>query len=80
MPSKLPRFTIRTEQEVLDKINYIASQNERSSNNEIVYLIKQHIKEYETEHGKLIVGEDGNITVAKPRPVDMGKSSNSKIG
>lgn len=53
MPSKKPQFVIRTEQEILDKIAYIANQNERSSTQEIVHLIKKHIKAYEAEHGEI---------------------------
>ncbi len=53
MPSKKPQFVIRTEQDILDKIAYIAEQNERSSTQEIVFLIKQHIKAYEAEHGEI---------------------------
>ena len=53
MPSKKPQCVIRAEQEILDKIAYIASENERSSTQEIVYLIKQRIKSYEQEHGEI---------------------------
>ncbi|MCI6139657.1 MULTISPECIES: Arc family DNA-binding protein [Clostridium] len=53
MPSKKPQFVIRAEQEILDKIAYIESENERSSTQEIVYLIKQRIKSYEQEHGEI---------------------------
>lgn len=53
MPSKKPQFVIRAEQEILDKIAYIASENERSSTQEIAYLIKQRIKSYEQEHGEI---------------------------
>lgn len=80
MPSDLPRFTIRTEQDILDKIAYIAEDNERSSTQEIVYLIKQRIKEYETENGQFIRGEDGSLTIAKPKVIKQGKLSNSKSG
>ena len=41
MPSKKPQFNIRCEQEIIDKIAYIAEQNERSTTQEIVYRIKQ---------------------------------------
>jgi hypothetical protein len=80
MPSNLPRFTIRAEQDILDKITYIADDNERSVNQEIVYLIKQKIKEYESEHGELIINEDGSISIAKPKAVQQVKSSTSKSG
>lgn len=58
MPSKKPQFLIRTEQEVIDKIAYIAKQNERSTTQEIVYRIKQTIHAYEAEHGEIIVEEE----------------------
>lgn len=51
MPSKKPQFVIRTDQETIDKIIYIAKENERSGTQEIVYLIKQKIKQYEKENG-----------------------------
>lgn len=60
MPSKKPQFLIRTEQEVIDKIAYIAKQNERSTTQEIVYRIKQTINEYETNHGTIIIPEEEN--------------------
>ncbi|HFL3190084.1 TPA: hypothetical protein ACG3IT_003899, partial [Clostridioides difficile] len=43
--------------EVLDKIAYIAHENERNSTQEIVYLIKQRIKSYEQEHGEIQIEE-----------------------
>lgn len=53
MPSKKPQFVIRTEKEILEKISHIANENERSTTQEIVYLIKNRIKEYEAEHGEI---------------------------
>ena len=58
MPSKKPQFVIRTEKEVLEKIGYIAAENERSTTQEIVFLIKNHIKKYEKEHGEIPLQED----------------------
>lgn len=55
MPSNLPQFLIRTDQETIDKIRYIAKENERSGSQEIVYLIKQEIKRYEKENGTIIL-------------------------
>ena len=57
MPSKLPKFNIRTEQAIFDKISYIAEKNERSANKEIVYLIKKRIKEYEAQYGTIELKE-----------------------
>lgn len=53
MASTLPRFTLRTEREILDKIEYIAKYNGRSSNKEIEQLLIQHISQFEKEHGKI---------------------------
>jgi len=58
MPSKLPQFNIRTEQDIFDKISYIAKQNERSANKEIVYLIKKAIEQYEKEHGTINIQQE----------------------
>ena len=53
MPSKKPQFVIRTDQETIEKIKYIATENERSTTQEIVYLIKSEIKKYEREKGEI---------------------------
>lgn len=53
MPSNKPRFTIRTEQETLDKIKYIAKKHERNPTQEIVFLIKKEIKKYEEENEEI---------------------------
>ena len=58
MPSKKPQFVIRTEKDVLEKISYIANENERSTTQEIVFLIKQRIKKYESEHGEIPLQAD----------------------
>lgn len=64
MPSKKPQFVIRADQEVLDKIAYIARENERNTTQEIVYLLKQKIKSYEAEHGEIILPEKMTRTEA----------------
>lgn len=60
MPSKLPRFTIRAERDIIEKIGYIAVQNDRSTTQEIVHLIKNEIKRYEQENGEIEIpkGDD----------------------
>lgn len=55
MPSNLPRFTIRTEQEILDKIAYIAEENDRSTTQQIVNLIKKEIRDYEEKKGTILI-------------------------
>ena len=58
MPSNLPRFTIRTEQDIIEKISYIAMQNERSTTQEIVHLIKNEIRNYEQKHGEILLDNE----------------------
>lgn len=55
MPSKLPRFTVRTNQEYIDKIAYIAEKECRTTTKEIEYLMIQKIEEYELENGEIIL-------------------------
>lgn len=44
---------IRVEEESWYKLRIIASNNKRSINKEIEYLIDQRIKEYEEKHGEI---------------------------
>ncbi len=54
MPSDLPRFTLRVERELMDKLKYIAEYNARSSNRELEMLIKNHSRKFEKEHGEIL--------------------------
>lgn len=49
----LPRYTLRINQIMLDKLEYVARYNGRSKNKEIEMLIRQHIREFEKENGKI---------------------------
>lgn len=53
MSSDLPRYTLRIPKDYLDKIRYIAGENGRSANKEIELMIKQRIKEYESQNGPI---------------------------
>ena len=59
MPSKKPQFVIRTDKEVIDKIKVIAEENERSTSQHIVYLIKKEIEQYEKEKGEISIDTGG---------------------
>lgn len=54
MPSNLPQFTVRIDPELLKKFRYVAEYNARSANREAETLIKKHILEFESKHGKII--------------------------
>ena len=45
--------SIRIEQEMLDKIGYIAEYEERSVNSHILVLVRENIKKFEEENGKI---------------------------
>lgn len=45
--------SIRIEEEMLDKIGYIADYEGRSVNSHILVLIRENIKVYEQEHGAI---------------------------
>jgi hypothetical protein len=62
MPSDMPRVTLRIEQEYIDKLKVIADENERSLNQEIVFTLKQRIKEYEEQKGRI---NTGKLSVSK---------------
>lgn len=50
-------LSIRIEQEMLDKIGYVADYEGRSVNSHVLVLIRESIKKFEEEHGVI----DGDI-------------------
>ena len=52
--------SIRIEQDMLDKIAYIADYEGRSVNSQILVLIRENIRAFEDANGTI----DGNITPA----------------
>ncbi len=49
--------SIRIEEEMLEKIGYIADYEGRSVNSHVLVLIRENIKTFEQEHGEIM----GNI-------------------
>lgn len=49
--------SIRIEEEMLNKIGYVADYEGRSVNSHVLVLIRENIKAFEKEHGSI----DGNI-------------------
>ena len=60
MPSDLPRYTLRIPQTYLDKIRYIAEEIGRSANKEIELMIKQRIRDYESQYGVIPISDKQN--------------------
>ncbi len=52
--------SIRIEEEMLNKISYIADYEGRSVNSQVLVLIRQHIKAFENANGTI----DGTIAPA----------------
>lgn len=53
MKDYLSRYTLRVEQELLDKLGYIAEYEGRTKNRELEQMIKKRIADFEKEHGKI---------------------------
>ena len=52
--------SIRIEEEMLEKLGYVADYEGRSVNSHVLVLIRENIKKFEDEHGTI----DGNINPA----------------
>lgn len=53
MADHLPRYTLRVNQVLLDKLEYVADYKGRSKNRELEWVIRQHIKAFEAQHGPI---------------------------
>lgn len=58
MPSKKPYIQIRTDEKTIQKFNYIADKDRRSMSNLGEILVLNHIKNYESEHGEIIISAE----------------------
>lgn len=54
----LKSLSIRIDGELLDKLHYIADYEARSANGQILILIRECVKKFEEEHGKIVFGEE----------------------
>ncbi len=64
--------SIRIEKEMLDKIGFIADYEGRSVNSHILVLVRENIREFEAQHGK-IEGEISPDVNVKPTAKLNGK-------
>ena len=46
-------LSIRIDEEMLNKLHYVANYEARSANSQILILIRECIEKYEKEHGKI---------------------------
>ncbi|MBC8585439.1 Arc family DNA-binding protein [Youxingia wuxianensis] len=50
---KIKDFSLRIEEELLEKLHYIADFEGRSVNKELLCLVRRHVAEFEKEHGEI---------------------------
>ena len=53
MSTSLPKYTLRINRVLLEKIKYIPESEGRSANKEIEQIIKKHIEDYEQRKGEI---------------------------
>lgn len=59
--------SIRIEKEMLDKIEFVAKYEGRSINSHILVLIRNDIRAFEAEHGKIEGDISPDVNVKPPR-------------
>lgn len=52
------QFTIRIDDDILNKIGYIAKKNKRSLNAQVEYTLEKCVTDYEKEHGPIPYQEE----------------------
>lgn len=60
-------FSIRIEEEMLEKLSFVASYEGRSANSHVLVLIRENIKAFEEANGKIEgeISPDVNVKPAK---------------
>lgn len=51
-------ISIRMNDDMLDKLHYIADYEGRSANGQIVHMVRKLIEEFEKEHGEIAFGRE----------------------
>ncbi len=46
-------FTLRMDEQMLNKLHYVADYEGRSANSQLVVLVRKCIEEFEKEHGEI---------------------------
>ena len=59
--------SIRIEEEMLNKIGYVADYEGRSVNSHVLVLIRENIKKFEEEHGLIDGDIDPDVNVKPTR-------------
>ncbi len=59
--------SIRIEEEMLEKLGYVADYEGRSVNSHVLVLIRENIKRFEAEHGAIREPISPDVNVKPPR-------------
>lgn len=58
MPSLIPQRCIRIDDELYLKVRAIAKNQERSFNQQTIFILKKFVSDYEAEYGEIKVDTD----------------------
>ncbi len=50
-------LSVRLDEEMLDKLHYVADYEGRSANGQVTVLIRRCIEQFEAKHGEIPVGK-----------------------
>ncbi|MCI8388118.1 MAG: Arc family DNA-binding protein [Clostridiales bacterium] len=53
----IKNLSVRIDNELLDKLHYVASYNGRSANSQVIKLIRQYIDNFEKQHGDIPINQ-----------------------
>lgn len=56
----MARYTLRVDRELLEKFRYVSNYEGRSANRQLEQYMIKSIREFEKEHGKIILPEQEN--------------------
>lgn len=57
MGSTKPQILIRTNQELIDKLDILAKAENRSRGNLAETILLEYVNSYESQHGNIVIGE-----------------------
>lgn len=60
-------LSIRIDEELLDKLHVVADYEGRSANSQILILIRENVKQFETEHGPILEKSRPDRSAKAPR-------------
>ena len=73
------QYAFRCDDETIKKLEYIASKNTRTRNQEMKHIVKQYIDTYEHEHGEIRIKEDAVGENTGGKTVNIGRDNKGTI-